>query len=441
MPLTHRRQRIGSMLARAVLELASKKSRKFVGITWPGILEHEVDQEISRGNTVGQEAIRGQLEDTALSFWRALGFRRIGSSRWIGYSPDEQYPSRSLAPEQDFDLPHLQKMPSIPEIEHLIKALPTTDDAECLTWLRNIFDVAPPDDTKWETTDENHNTLLHLVPCFSKSQSTQWLIQKSPNLLSRRNVDGNTPLEALEASMERERTTSQYGFQTIDISDQFTGFNDATVSTLAVLRGLVPEQMSQAELSRLKFGCVRGNCLEGFLSPRLRDMLLFVAEITFDFIYIYGDTMNGESWCEENESLFEYLPESIAQSLAIHKDSRTGFCMLWKYLADCIKENMLPTESNIMLLIRNANEWPPHCRNFIQKGGAISSAATMLFKRTMELEQSYHMDREEPIDLPTCRNDREIGMASVMCGYEGVPRIQNITMQGKKIRYSAPLVS
>lgn len=198
------------MLARAILELALKKTRNFVGITWPGILEHEADREISGGNTVSQEAIRGQLEDTALSFWRDLGFRRIGSSCWLGYSPDEQHPSRSLAPGQDFDLPHFQKMPSIPEIEHLIKALPTIDDTECLTWLRNIFGIVPPDDSKWETTDEDHNTLLHLVSFSFKLQSTQWLIQKNPNLLSRRNVDGNTPLEALEASMERTRTISQY---------------------------------------------------------------------------------------------------------------------------------------------------------------------------------------------------------------------------------------
>lgn len=209
------------------------------------------------------------------------------------------------------------------------------------------------------------------------------------------------------------------------------------VSTLILLRGLVPEQMSQAELSRLKFGCVCGNCLGGFLSPRLRDMLLFNAEITFDFIYTFGNKLDGEHWGEENESLFEYLPGSIAQSFSLHKDSRTGFCMLWKYLAACIRGNILPTEHNIMFLIRNANEWPPHCRNFIQKGGTISSAATMLFKQTMELEEFYHMGREEPVDLPTCRNYREIGTASVMCGYEGVPRIQNVTSQEKKIRYSA----
>lgn len=432
-----RRRGIGSMLAHANLELASKKSSKFVGITWPEILECEVDGEISGGNAVDQEAIRGQLEGIAISFWRALGFRRIGSSRWLGYSPDEQHPSRSLAFNQDFNLPHFQRLPAIPEIDDLIKSLPTIDDAECLTWLENVFGDASPNDTRWGVTDDGGNTLLHLVPCSSNMQSTQWLMHRNPRLLSQRNVEGYTPLEALEASMERKRTFDGYVRRT-DISDLFTGFDDVTMSTLALLRGLVPEQMSQAELSHLKFGCTCGSCLGGFLSPRLRYMLLSTAETTFDLIYTYGHEMDGETWCSVNEDLFEYVPKRIAQSFATHKDSRTGFCMLWKYLAACISGNMLPTEDNIVLLIRNANEWPPHCRNFIQKGGAISSAATRLFNKTMELEEHYYLDYGEsmtPTNLPACRNDREIGLASGMCGYERVTRVQNLTMQGKRIRY------
>jgi hypothetical protein len=246
------------------------------------------------------------------------------------------------------------------------------------------------------------------------------------------------PMEVLEASMERKRTIDEYIFKRTDISDQFSGFDDDMISCLSLLRGLVREQMSKAELLRLKFGCTCGSCLGGFLSPRMRNMLLFNAEMTFDFIYTYGDGLDGNSWCSENEDVLEYVPALMAQNFRIHKDSRTGFCMLWNHLAACIEGNMLPTEENILLLVRNANEWPPHCRNFIQKGGLISSAATMLFKKAMELEEFYHLEDEQnltPIDFPTCRNDREISLVSGMCGYERVPRVQNVTMRGKKIRY------
>ena len=90
---------------------------------------------------------------------------------------------------------------------------------------------------------------------------------RNPNLLSRRNAEGNTPLEALETSMERMRTIHEYMFVRRDVSDLFRGFNNGTISTLALLKGLVPDQMSEAELSCLKFGCTCGSCLGGFLSP------------------------------------------------------------------------------------------------------------------------------------------------------------------------------
>jgi hypothetical protein len=148
----------------------------------------------------------------------------------------------------------------------------------------------------------------------------------------------------------------------------------------------------------------------------------------------FGDESGGNHWCLENEDLFEYLPEIISQKFATDKDSRTGFCMLWKYLAACIRCKMLPTEENILLLVRNANEWPPHYRNFIQKGGSVSSVVTMLFK-TLYLEEYYDLVNLVPDKLPTCRNDREIGMVSGMCGYERVTRVQHRTMYGRKIRY------
>jgi ribosomal protein S18 acetylase RimI-like enzyme len=434
----YRRQGIGSKLALAILELTSKNSREFFAITWPGVLESEVEHELSQNATNDEESARRQLINIALRFWRTLGFRRIGSSRWLGYTPDQNHPSYTVPLEQDFDLPSLNEVPFTLEMDTLSKALPTINDTECLTQLRNIFGNISPDDMRWEARDKDGNTLLHLLPCSSKIQSTHWLMHRNQKLCHALNADGSTPLDVLEASMERKRTIHEYLFKRTDISDRFTGFDHATISCLALLRGLIPEKLSEAEVSCLKFGCTCGSCLGGFLSPRLRDILVFTAEITFDDLYTDGDRLDGEDWCSENKDVFTYLPEPIQQSFTTNKGMRTGFSMLWKYLASCLKDNMLPTEENILLLIRNASEWPPHCRNFIQKGGAISSAATMLFKKAMDLEEWYdlvHEDTPTPVDLPSCRNDREFGLVSGMCGYERVTRVLIVTMSGKRIRY------
>jgi hypothetical protein len=39
----------------------------------------------------------------AVAFWRAMGFRRIGSSQWFCYAMDPEHLSCHLAIEDDFD--------------------------------------------------------------------------------------------------------------------------------------------------------------------------------------------------------------------------------------------------------------------------------------------------------------------------------------------------
>lgn len=345
-----------------------------------------------------------------------------------------------LAPEQDFDLPSFQKGSFTQEMNCLAKALPTIDDTECLTQLKNIFKDISLDDTRWEARDDDGNTFLHLVSCLSKTQSTRWLIRSNPNLCHALNATGSTPLDALEEAMNQKRGIRQYRAKRTDISDQFTGFEPAITSCYALLKRLAPEELSEAEMSRLRFGCTCGSCNGGFLSPRMCNNLLATAEITYDFIYESSDRDDAKWWCEENQDVFRYLPEHILQSFQVNEGMIIGFSMLWKHLASCLRDNMLPTEENILLLVRNGDEWPPHCRNFLQNGGTVSSVATMLFWKAMYLEEYNEMVNEESDtvawnSLPRCRNDREFGFVSGMCGYERVLRVQEVTMSRKRIRY------
>jgi hypothetical protein len=60
------------------------------------------------------------------------------------------------------------------------------------------------------------------------------------------------------------------------------------------------------------------------------------------------------------------------------------------------------------------------------------------FKTAMLHENSYHLfsntDSAVLNILPACRNDRELGVVSGLCGYETVQRVQNVTMSGRKMR-------
>lgn len=431
----NRRKGIGSKLVHAILDLSAKKSRVFFALTPPEYKIGEFEQEGSPNGASTELPIY-----KVPRFWRKLGFRRIGSSRWLGYTPDPNHPSHIIALEQDFDILPFQRISITREMACLTKALPTIDDTECLTQLKNIFEDISLDDTRWEARDDNGNTFLHLVSCSSKTQSTRWLIRSNPNLCHALNATGSTPLDALEEEMNQNREIRRFCAERTDISVQFAGFKPATTSCYALLKGLAPETLSEAEMSRLKFGCTCGNCIGGFLSPRMRDILLKTAETTYDFIYKDSDHDNAKEWCKENQDVFRYLPEHILHNFQVNKDMIIGFCMLWNHLASCLRNSMLPTDDNILLLIRNGDEWPPHCRNFLQNGGSISSVATMLFWKAMKLEEKFGLEYGESDSVfqngpPSCRNDREFGLVSAMCGYERVARVEEVDMHGKRIRY------
>jgi hypothetical protein len=63
----------------------------------------------------------------------------------------------------------------------------------------------------------------------------------------------------------------------------------------------------------------------------------------------------------------------------------------------------------------------------LQNGGTVSSVAKMLFWKAItfgELLGLQYEDCENAVQsiLPSCRNDREFGFVSGMCGYERVSR-------------------
>ncbi|KAL4882715.1 hypothetical protein BJY04DRAFT_217206 [Aspergillus karnatakaensis] len=171
----YRRPGIGSKIIRALLDLASQKSEEFVAMIYPVALESEVKSEVSGGSTINMDEVRQALNQSVLAFCRASGFRRVGSSYWLAYSPDKNHPSHHITSGKDFDMPIWQRTIFAPEVDALLKDVPDIEDTECLARLERILGDANADDAKWEAADEEGNTLLHLTATTFKPRSTQWL--------------------------------------------------------------------------------------------------------------------------------------------------------------------------------------------------------------------------------------------------------------------------
>jgi hypothetical protein len=183
---------------------------------------------------------------------------------------------------------------------------------------------------------------------------------------------------------------------------------------------------------RLKYGCTCGECLTGFLSPRMRRAIQFQAEVKYDIINFTIDEENGEDFVEDNEEELKFVHDDVRENLKTNKSMRQGFANICLHFATCTeKDNIwgVPTEANVLLALRNANEWPPASKNFLQMGGTIYSVGSMLFEAAMDQDwlagdgEFLEAFRDEILKLPECRNDHEFGFVSVMCGYKMVNQV------------------
>ena len=195
----------------------------------------------------------------AVSFYRSLGFRRIGTSHYLALSLDPDHKSHSLAITEDIKPPQDSAEPDLPDdndsyddwdgnerrnikvLEHLKTTRPlehavaTLPDAECLKFFESFTDHS---EVTWTQVDRLENNLLHLLGCKLKLLSLKWVMDKfnqDDRLSSARNLEGYTPFEALQDQLETSRTQRVHGMMTIDVSDQFDGFSPEAVESLFLL--------------------------------------------------------------------------------------------------------------------------------------------------------------------------------------------------------------
>src|SRR5881394_1089098 len=157
-------------------------------------------------------------------------------------------------------------------------------------------------------TDKDGNTLLHNAAMNSKPKSVDWIMNHAfgPHMFEICNNEGDTPLEAILINLEATRTRKVIGELTLHLSDKFEGHSRASVLCVARLKGLT--DMTSVDLSRLSMGCTCGQCILGFLSPRMCLALLCQADLNYDMLSREIEHLTGPDWVDSNMRSFKYLP-------------------------------------------------------------------------------------------------------------------------------------
>jgi hypothetical protein len=310
--------------------------------------------------------------------------------------------------------------------ERLRDALPLHYAALTLTdeELKNYFAAHADDEIGWDRVTNSEATLLHITACKLKPLSTQWLLENvhyANRWKTARDIDGYTPLEALQETLETMRTRKQYGlFRVMNLSDHFEGYPDAAVSCLSLLFGQESLGLNRA---CLRYGCTCGGCVGGFLSTRMRYSLIRQGETTFDLMQ--NEIDDGGSWIEFNEFRLEHLDLEVRKNLKTNKSLRKGFVNIFQIAVECLKARKVPTAENLRWCYNNRSEWPTHTKNYLRRAGTQMGCRAVLrymFDAAKEEDEKAgngecQLLRKEWSHLPTCRNDHEFEVVARACGY------------------------
>lgn len=445
----YRRCGIGTKLVNAILDKTRKKVSEeegFFALVRPGALWSELS--LLSDNPAALREAEKAGEEGALAFWHAMGFRRVGTTSWIAWTDSPDHPSRQLEINQDWTYPDDPTTDVSPsgEMEQAFQILadPEIEAAECIDELTETLPESFADG-QWQQTDQDGNTLLHIAAMSCKPDAVIFLLSKVPRLTAVRNKKGHTALEALRNRLEIVRTRRSIGTTSWVISDAFEGFNSSVITCLATLEhehifGLSrlslpeieavlwatdepskPDVVGVQKMLQYKYGCTCGQCIGGFLSPRMKLALLCVAEVEHDKMHtLMGDT--GPDWVFGYCYLLTHVSGSIQKKLKKDKSMREGFADMFSHFAKCLEWGRVPSEDNIVC----HPGYDVGKNNYLNRGGTMAAVGNAIFLRAMEQDEwagdGFHRETfEEDIDaLVACRNDHEFGFVAGMCGYDRI---------------------
>ena len=110
-----RRQGLTQLLLQNIIEDTKKRTGntgkevvKFL-VVFPAVVKDDFEDELEGKTAAEKKDIEKKHYDRAVAFYRDIGFRRIGISKWFGLALDPQHRSRQVAIEDDLDLPEDSK--------------------------------------------------------------------------------------------------------------------------------------------------------------------------------------------------------------------------------------------------------------------------------------------------------------------------------------------
>ncbi|KAF7864256.1 uncharacterized protein EAF02_010224 [Botrytis sinoallii] len=357
-----RRKGLGRAMVKALIQKSQAQAhpfRRLHAITKPDWTLDHLHKEAFGKSSRQQRAIKRQPLDSAIAFYRSLGFRCIGSSDCFGFSVDPKHKAHSINVDADYDPPRVDEELEISDDEDIVDtssldsldkaaqkrsaklkqrfplrhAIRTLPDAELVAFFKS-FDNK--NGSGWKEINCHHNNALHQAGCAYKVYATKWLIKNidpKQELAQARNIEGLTPLEALQDEF--------------DIFDKRVGIPFGAVACMSLLKyRYLPSSPLNTQALRLKYGCTCEECIEGFVSPRMKLKLLHCA-VTITQSISYDPSFFGRYLC--NPSFSISVPKDLMKTFR-QKNHQPRIIKLFGPIIKVLDSNCVPRVHNLKTL-------------------------------------------------------------------------------------------
>ncbi|SJL02411.1 uncharacterized protein ARMOST_05738 [Armillaria ostoyae] len=415
----YQRQRIGSLLLNKLFDSEHVQDEDFV-MCWPFPISRE------------------KSDDPGLfSFFRENNFRRVGRTKFFGYSPLPHHPSRLIQPENDAgyvgdgfcapspteeelkihgpDFFRNQREENFPLHYSIVGNMtPAITDTIQSFFNKDPLSISRPDPDGLRpifiaTASQNIHAVRKLLELGVRH-----------DLFNYENRDGLTPLEILQGSMRSLREFSE------TLLPCWNGYPESSLRIEYLLKNamnLSVDGLSDDEyVSRNRYGCTCGRCGAGWLSPRMRFQLSCQAGFFRDMMPDNLEYFTPRQVIDIRTLLLDvasdYLPLQLHSSL--YRTFYAGYISVFGALYDLLQN------SNASFSLDKVNQVARNdiSTNFyFQRGGKVEYALDAIIDGA--LDQSWLGDREfhaifdtdkDYMALPKCANDLEFQLVRDMLG-------------------------
>ncbi|TFK86129.1 hypothetical protein K466DRAFT_663993 [Polyporus arcularius HHB13444] len=320
-------------------------------------------------------------------------YRRIGRTCFLAYATDSKHPSRSISIEDDQEPARFGGTLISGQAGHAY------------------------DDDEWLYDPTLHDAALcAYLPAVRALLALPLKSHVLDELFSRDNAEGLTPLEACEQHQRSLREEEE-----VDLLRLWKGHKPTALRVIYLLKRAMGEDLGMSEdefVCRYRWGCTCEHCSDGWLSPRMRYTLSYIAAGNIDRIHEAAEHCTLPNTSCDDEPSFQHFPPTVQKAGIL----TAAFCKAYANITRAI-DNVLhvpgvpgiPTVDNVNAMLGGS------ANTFFRKGGRVEHALGYILTTAAKAADVFYMSQlPQKAHTPRRLADQSDEFYEIVCHFVAV---------------------